>query len=213
MTTKNKRARAIRRQPREESRAWTHGALVDGSIDESRVRAALGGFPAAIDVDSLLAILPAAVGVYRVIEESLQEMPTVADELALSDELCEIVDELQRRLDALPPGIEGAIQKPCWDRHGKPFMEYRRMLNDNLRELTNLLTLANHTIGPLRDRRGRRPASNRDRLLREVARWLSSSGVTKELTAEYACKVLHALGVPAPADPREAAKIMGRREK
>lgn len=209
MTGKRKRSSSIRRLPRDEARAWLEGGFVDGTFDQAAVLRALGAVAEHMELAAFMDLLETELGFYRDMVASARSEPTVSEELRLADELLEVIAEARSRLEAMPPKLKAAAQRPCLHRNGVLLHQVLRDLDERLAEVSTLVVLAQRSLEPLHGCAGRKPAAHRDHLLRTVAGNLPV-GLSKERTAELACEVLRAMGVPAPADPREAARIIAK---
>ena len=189
------------------------GGIVDETFPVDAVNAALQSVADRVDMVAFGEFFGRRLGRYRGMSESQQEQPSVADELALADEVMEYVQQLRLRLEHLPPDTDAHINAVCWNRRRELFHNFRLRLDADLAEAWTMLVLAERELEPFKGKAGRKNSSLRDRLLHDVAHRLAAIDISKEVAAGIAAAVLRAAGVDAPEDPREARKLVRAMEK
>lgn len=210
MTAKGKRAGALRKVDRDDAQGgWISGGMVDESFPVEAVHHALVGAGVTVDLDAFGEFYGRRLGRFRDFESSRTSTPSVGDELALIAELLEAIEQTRTRLENLPPMTDAYLNQVCWLRQNVLFHEVARGIDTQLKEVTTMLWLTEREMEPYQGQRGRNTSSNRDHLLLDVAEKLTDmAGLGKEAAAGCAAGVLRASRVPAPDDPKEAAKII-----
>jgi len=212
MTIKAKRAQALRKMDHKEAASYGTGGWEDDSFPVDTVRHALTG--AAIDLAAFDRFFGSRLARYRATLEWQQEQPPTAKELELLAEACEAIEQVRTRLAHLPPASKSHIQTVTWKRRKEHFQDFMRRLDVDLEEARTLLWLTERELEPSAGKTGRKSATLRDFLLHDVARWLNGNGVSgKTVASELAAAVLRALGIDAPEDPKEAARLVRAAEK
>lgn len=212
MTKPGKRTGSLRRLPQEEASSAA-GGWVDKSFPVDAVNAALDSAAVTLSQATLGAFhsfLGGRLGMYRSREESRDDLLSVAQEQALVDELIEHMGEVERRLEHLPSRVRHHASTVTWKRHGQTYGEFVRERIAGLKQVFDVLTLAERKLDPERNQPGAKGKPHRDWLLFEVAGWLHRSGVKKTKSAEAAGAVLVAAGIDAPLSTRDAARIIRR---
>lgn len=214
MTVKGKRSGALRKVDRDEADggAVTYG-WVDETFPETDVRRALLSECVNVDWQTFVAFYGPRLGRYRASREFSESAPSISAELGLIQELLDAIEQTRTRLGNLPPQTESLLALVC-HRRGTGSDEFIRGIDTQLTELRTVLWLTEREMQPYRGQSGRAASSHRDSLLHDVAvRLRALAGLGKEAAAKCAAAVLRATHVPAPDDPKEAARIVRNIEK
>lgn len=208
MTVKAKRAKALPLLDTDTDLAT--GELVDESISadaEALIISLNGQFG-----DELLPWFRSRIGTFR----AMHELPATHVELRSAKETQLYLQESMLRLENLPPDVSATLDKLCWSRNKQVFngpAGFLAKIAPYFEEVFSLLEATEETLKNRPVMRGRKPASNRDLLLADVAAYLiahstSKKQMTKRRAAEVARDLLAAAGVDVPDDLYQVEKLI-----
>ena len=185
------------------------GSLVDESFPREDVLKALRTHRNRIDVDAFTAYLGPRLGWYR---DQAEKSPAPSEELQWVDDTLSAIDALKDRLGHLPPTIRAEIALPCVKRNGVHFGEFRKELNGRLKEVWNLLVLAERGVET--GKKASPATIARDWLAADLVQKITEldPSVSFEQACETVCVILGYVGVKVGKDGGDAKYLQTRIE-
>lgn len=185
------------------------GTWVDESFPRDDVLKALRTHRNRIDVEAFTAYLGPRLGMYRV---QAEKAPAPSEELQWVEDTLAAIDALKDRLGHLPPTVRTEIALPCVKRNGVHFGEFRKELDGRLKEVWNLLVLAERGV---ESGKKASPATvARDWLAADLAQKVTEldPSLSFEQACEIVCVLLGYVGVKVGKEGGDAKYLQTRIE-